>query len=43
MHLINTIEVSPYNFSNEEYKYPNGSSVDYPERVESILEKMHIR
>ncbi len=31
MHLINTIEVSPYNFSNEEYKYPNGSSADYPE------------
>lgn len=31
MKLINTIEVSPYDYSEKEYEYPQGSSSELPE------------
>lgn len=31
MKLINTIEVSPYDYSEKEYEYPNGSSSEIPD------------
>ena len=31
MRLINTIEISPYDFSSKEYECPNGSSIEFPD------------
>jgi hypothetical protein len=39
MQLINTIEISPYDFSNKEYDYPNGSSIEFPDEWNQFLKK----
>lgn len=39
MQLINTIEISPYDFSNEEYEYPNGSSIEFPDEWNQFWKK----
>ena len=31
LELINTIEISPFNYTNSDYDFPNGSSEDLPE------------
>lgn len=31
LELINTIEISPYDYANSEYEYPNGSSKELPD------------
>lgn len=36
MELINTIEISPYDYANSDYKYPVGNSKDYPEEWEKF-------
>jgi hypothetical protein len=39
MQLINTIEISPYDFSNKEYEYPNGSSIKFPDEWNQFWKK----
>lgn len=39
MQLINTIEISPYDFSNQEYNYPNGSSMESPDEWNRFWKK----
>ena len=39
MELINTIEISPYDFANSEYEYPNGSSKDLPDEWDKFWKK----
>lgn len=37
--LINTIEISPYNYANSEYEYPNGSSEELPDEWDKFWKK----
>jgi hypothetical protein len=39
MQLLNTIEISPYDFSREEYDFPNGSSLELPEEWNQFWKK----
>ena len=39
MELINTIEISPYDYANAEYEYPNGSSKDFPDEWDEFWKK----
>jgi hypothetical protein len=39
MHLINTIELSPYGFANQQYSYPNGGSAENPEEWDRFWKK----
>ena len=39
MELINTVEISPYDFANKEYEYPNGSSKDLPDEWNKFWRK----
>lgn len=39
MQLINTIEISPYDFSNQKYDYPNGSSIEFPDEWNQYWKK----
>jgi hypothetical protein len=39
MQLLNTIEISPYDFSEEEYDSPNGSSIELPEERNEFWKK----
>jgi hypothetical protein len=39
MQLINTIEINPYDFSNQEYDYPNGSSIEFPDEWNQFWKK----
>lgn len=39
MQLINTIEISPYDFSNKEYDYPNGGSIEFPDEWNQFWKK----
>jgi len=32
MRLINTIEISPFSYANQEYELPNGSKYELPEK-----------
>lgn len=39
MKLINTIELSPYDFANSEYEYPNRSSAELPNEWDKFWKK----
>jgi hypothetical protein len=39
MQLLNTIEISPYDFSREEYHFPDGSSIELPEEWNQFWKK----
>lgn len=39
MELINTIEISPYDFANSEYEYPNGSSAELPDEWDKFWKR----
>jgi len=39
LELINTIEISPYDFANSEYEYPNGSSAELPNEWDKFWKK----
>lgn len=39
MELINTIEISPYDYANSEYESPNGSSIELPDEWDKFWKK----